>query len=132
MYGATFEFVQLAEYAFVCTSFLFVADSSEAIDEAFAHAVGGFAAWCCEVDVPIEHFAVAFEQIPQNVKDYCCFASAGATCDDEVFGLPADDGFGLAFFDEELFAVAEWLTHVRDFLRAVFDFFVGGGVAVFE
>ena len=132
VYGAAFEFVQFAEYAFVCTGFLFVADSSEAIDEAFAHAVGGFAAWCCKVDVPIEHFAVAFEQIPQDVKHDGCFACAGAACDDEVFGLAADDGFGLAFFDEELFAVAEWLTHARDFLRAVFDFFVGGGVAVFE
>ena len=58
--GAAFEFVQLAENALV-VGLLFVADSGEAVDKAFAHAVGRFAARGGEIDVPVEHFAVACE-----------------------------------------------------------------------
>ena len=128
--GTAFEFVQLAENALV-VGLLFIADSGEAVDKAFAHAVGGFAARGGEIDVPIEHFAVACKQVPQNVENDGGLAGARAAGDNEVFGLPADYGFGLALLDEEGL-VAEWLTDACDFFGALRDFFIGRFAAVLE
>ena len=76
---------------------------------------------------------MAGEQFPQNVEDDGCFSSAGATCDDKVFGLPTDDGFGLAFLDEKRLAVrTKGVTDVGDFLRTRFDFFVSRRLSVDE
>ena len=130
MDGAAFEFVQFAENALVF-GLLFVTDFGEAIDKAFAHTVGGFAARGGEIDVPVEHFAVAYEQVPQNVENDGSLAGAWAAGDNEILGLPADNGFGLALLDGEGL-VAERLANACDFFGALRNFFGTWLAAVFE